>query len=102
MVEKIVSATPFTVLCNIYEPRFEDPVEQNLGTVSLPIFNDCIIEIAHLFHLPVIDLNAAFSDPVFYTAEIEPSGMGGAKIAELIQQVVVAHDFSLKQTFLYP
>ena len=51
--------------------------------------------------LPVIDLRVLFNDPRDYANPIEPSAVGGAKIARLIRSVVRDHDFNRKAAVFY-
>lgn len=71
-------------LCTIYNGRFPDPSYQRLVSVALMVFNDAILRIAIEQALPVIDLRAICSKPEDYANPIEPSSVGGEKIARAI------------------
>ena len=52
--------------------------------------------------LPVIDLRAVCSEIADYANEIEPSAIGGAKIADAICRVVTGHDFAARRSVIVP
>jgi GDSL-like Lipase/Acylhydrolase family len=74
---------PLTV-CTIYNGCFPDPAYQRLASVALMVFNDAILRVAIEHRLAVIDLRLICSDPQDYANPIEPSSVGGAKIAQAI------------------
>ena len=106
-----------TTLCTIYHPcfnhsdmeRVSDYMEygvksetiQKIAMTALPIFNDIIFQEAVNFNLPVIDLRLIFNDKSDYANPIEPSAIGGLKMAKVIKKVVYEHDFSLKNTVIF-
>ena len=106
-----------TTLCTIYHPcfnhsdmeRVSDYMEygvksetiQKMAMTALPIFNDIIFQEAVNFNFPVIDLRLIFNDKSDYANPIEPSAIGGLKMAKVIKEVVYTHDFSLKNTVVY-
>ena len=70
--------------CTIYNGNFPDPAYQRLVTTALAVFNDAILRVAIAQRLPVIDLRAICASPEDYANAIEPSSVGGAKIARAI------------------
>jgi hypothetical protein len=70
--------------CTIYNGNFPDPAYQRLVTTALALFNDAILRVAIAQRLPVIDLRAICTNPEDYANPIEPSSVGGAKIARTI------------------
>jgi hypothetical protein len=74
---------PLTI-CTIYNGNFPDPAYQRLVTTALAVYNDAILRVAIAQRLPVIDLRAICSNPDNYANPIEPSPVGGAKIAHVI------------------
>jgi len=90
-----------TILCTIYNPVFPDPVTQRLATTGLMVFNDGIIRLAAGSGVPLIDLRLVCSEPADFANPIEPSAIGGAKIAARIVQVVTGHDFSDRRTVVF-
>ncbi|HZS98994.1 MAG TPA: SGNH/GDSL hydrolase family protein [Terriglobales bacterium] len=71
-------------LCTIYNGRFDDVKFQRAVTTALKIFNDAILRVAFELGLPVIDLRFICTSVPDYANPIEPSSVGGAKIARAI------------------
>jgi hypothetical protein len=80
------------ILCTIYNGCFPDKAYQRIASVGLTIFNDVILRVAIEYGLPVIDLRLVCSDPRDYANPIEPSSVGGEKIARAIATLVTAPD----------
>jgi hypothetical protein len=79
----VLQRVPNTTVCTIYNGNL--PAEQaHSARVALMMFNDAILRTAFGWRLPVIDLRFVCSDPSDYANPIEPSGSGGAKIAQAI------------------
>ncbi|MBC4018867.1 hypothetical protein ACFQU2_41455 [Siccirubricoccus deserti] len=74
----------------IYDPRFPDAARQRLAVAGLTLFNDAILREAFARDLAVIDLRLICSDPADFANAIEPSVLGGAKIAAEIVAMVTA------------
>ncbi|HEX2249078.1 MAG TPA: SGNH/GDSL hydrolase family protein [Gemmatimonadales bacterium] len=78
------------VVCTIYNGSFPDPTFQRIASTALCPFNDAILRVAFRRGLTIIDLRPICCDPADYANPIEPSSMGGAKIALAIAQSVGA------------
>jgi hypothetical protein len=89
-------------VCTIYNPRYADAGLQRASETALALFNDVILDAAHGVGSPVLELRSICTDDADYANPIEPSSIGGAKIARAIADLVAVHDFSKKQTVLYP
>jgi GDSL-like lipase/acylhydrolase family protein len=89
-------------VCTIYNPCSPDEVFQREAVAALGLFNDCIIRNARQFQLPVLDLRVVCSEIADFANPIEPSSVGGAKIAEAICRDILGHDFGRRQTVLFP
>jgi hypothetical protein len=76
------------VLCTIYHGAFPDADFRARVVVALAVFNDAIVRTALAHRLDVIDLRAICDSPQDYANPIEPSAIGGAKIARAIAGVV--------------
>jgi hypothetical protein len=76
------------VVCTIYHGSFPDPDYRGRVAVALAVFNDAIVRTACAHRLDVIDLRAVCDLPQDYANPIEPSSVGGAKIARAIANVV--------------
>jgi hypothetical protein len=74
---------PLTV-CTIYNGNFPDPEFQRVASTALCVFNDVILRVAFDYALMVIDLRLVCSQPADYANPIEPSSIGGKKIASSI------------------
>ena len=70
---------------------------------ALALFNDVILRVAMEQGLPVLDLRMICKAPADYSVKspIEPSSQGGAKIAAVIANALVAHDFGFKGCRVY-
>jgi lysophospholipase L1-like esterase len=77
------TALPLTV-CTVYNGFFDDQSFQRLASATLTMFNDAIIRVAIEHSLPVIDLRLVCDTAEDYANQIEPSSVGGAKIARVI------------------
>jgi GDSL-like Lipase/Acylhydrolase family len=75
-------------LCTIYNGCFDDVKFQCTVTTALKIFNDAILRVGFEFSLPLIDLRFVCSTLADYANPIEPSSVGGAKIARAIVNLV--------------
>lgn len=77
-----------TTVCTIYNGQLADEREARNARVALMMFNDAILRTAFDAKLSVIELRAVCTEPSDYANPIEPSGGGGAKIAQVIGRVV--------------
>jgi GDSL-like Lipase/Acylhydrolase family len=75
-------------ICTIYNGCFPDKSYQRIASLALAIFNDVIIRIAIERGLPVFDLRQICTTPQDYANPIEPSSIGGEKIASAIGALV--------------
>jgi hypothetical protein len=80
--------------CTIYHPPLSDPIMRQLALTALPIFNDAILRISFAEGLPVIDLRLVCTEEDDFVNEIEPSEVGGAKIAAAVARAVGAEPAS--------
>ncbi|MDQ3811632.1 MAG: SGNH/GDSL hydrolase family protein [Chloroflexota bacterium] len=101
MVHAVRTRALPTALCTIYYPSYPDALIQRLTVAGLTIFNDCIIRAAIGAGLPLIDLRLICNTPADYANPIEPSVLGGAKIASVITSLVTGHDFSQSRTVVF-
>jgi hypothetical protein len=75
-------------ICSIYNGNFPDPKYQQLVTTALTAFNDVIIRVGIENALTVLDLRQICTRPEDYANQIEPSSIGGDKIASRIVRAV--------------
>jgi hypothetical protein len=78
---------PLTV-CTIYNGNFPDPEFQRIASTALCVFNDVILRVAFEHGLTVIDLRLVCSERADYANAIEPSSIGGNKIARAISRTL--------------
>jgi hypothetical protein len=79
-------------ICTIYNGCFPNKAYQRIASVALAVFNDVILRVAIDKGLPVIDLRSVCTDPADYANPIEPSSIGGEKIAQVIVALVTGAD----------
>ena len=79
-------------VCTIYNGCFPDPSFQGIASLALAIFNDVIIRVAVEQGFPVIDMRLICTAPADYANPIEPSSIGGEKIAKAIVALVTGHE----------
>lgn len=89
-----------TAVCTIYDSNFERP-KKTLADVALSIFNDAILRCAQQAKVPVVDLRRIFTAPADYANAIEPSEIGGDKMALAIINMADKHDFATPYTTFY-
>jgi hypothetical protein len=75
-------------VCTVYNGCFEERSFQRVAATTLTVFNDAIIRVAIEHSLPVIDLRSVCVNAEDYANPIEPSSIGGAKIARVIAGLV--------------
>ena len=90
-----------TAVCTVYYPRFPDALVQRLAVTALTVFNDAIIRAAFGAGVPLLDLRLICNEDADYANPIEPSGAGGAKIADAIIRLVSAHNFGRRRTEVF-
>lgn len=88
-------------VCTVYNPLFPEPDFQVITTTALRMFNDCIIQAAVRAGIPVIELRHVCTTAQDFANPIEPSAVGGEKIARVIKRVVCEHDFSNRSSQIY-
>ena len=117
MLMHVLSYGVPTALCSIYYPRYEElglgrmreyfggktnrvPIHK-MAMVGLSIYNDIITKEAFQAGLPLIDLRVLCNNDKDFANPIEPSAIGGKKIAGAIREVVSTHDFSKNISTIY-
>jgi hypothetical protein len=87
-------------VCTIYDAI---PTLGAAERIALTGFNDVITRAAFAARIPLIDLRIVCNHPNDYSplSPIEPSVVGGAKIADAICRVVTGHDFTSGRTAVW-
>ena len=100
MLEALVARARPLVVCTVYDSVPGLPTEAAAG---LALFNDVILREAFARGLPVLDLRRVCSESRDYSdlSPIEPSVVGGAKIALAIGCLLGIHDFSRTESVVY-
>jgi hypothetical protein len=90
---------PATV-CTVYDAI---PGLGSAEQAALAAFNEVILSEAFSARLPVIDLRLVCDRPSDYShvSPIEPSVVGGAKIARVIAEIATTHDFGRRRSLIY-
>lgn len=88
------------VVCTIYHGNFPDPIFQASAVVALTAFNDVIVRVAAEHRLKVLDLRALCTNAEDYANPIEPSSIGGAKIATALIRATVEQPLPLRGAHL--
>ena len=101
MLEAVAPRRLPTAVCTIYYPRYPDPVRQRLAVQALAVPNDVILRQAFARGLPVLDLRLICDRDEDYANPIEPSSIGGAKIADAIVRLVATHDFGRRRSEVF-
>jgi len=105
LVQCIGAETPL-VICSIYNPCFGPfnvtTVSQEVTNTCVAVLSDSILRVATRFRLPVIDWRRVMTKVEDFANPIEPSSIGGLKMADLIVSVVRNHPFHLQTTIVYP
>ena len=76
-------------ICTIYNGNFPDANFQKRATAAVAVFNDAIIRVGGENRLTVLELRRVCDRPEDYANPIEPSSIGGAKIARAIVRMVM-------------
>lgn len=99
MLREVLAVGKPLNVCTVYDAVPGLPAASRMGLTG---FNDVILRAAVAEGLPVIDLRAVCTEPADYSplSPIEPSSVGGAKIAEAIARVVAGHDFAARRTVI--
>jgi hypothetical protein len=100
MLRALAAAGRPAALCTVYDaiPGLGIPER-----TALAGFNEIILRQAFLAGLPVLDLRLICDRPADYSqvSPIEPSALGGAKIARVIAEIATTHDFSRGRSVIY-
>ena len=80
------------LICTVYEGDLVDSEEfsdvNNSSKTMVSLFNDIVYRTANKYGADVLELREIFVRPEDYTNPIEPSHIGGGKLAKAIQKWV--------------
>ncbi len=89
VVDSLAALVRNLTICTIYNGALP-PSQARVARVALMAFNDVILRVAFEHYANVIDLRLICADPADYANPIEPSGIGGRKIAQAIGRAIGA------------
>jgi len=100
MLRAVLKRNLPTAVCTVYD---HVPGLGETERLALGLFSEVILREAFAIGLPVIDLRLVCDQRTDYSdvSPIEPSVLGGAKIALAVAAVVTSHDFKRQQTCIY-
>ena len=100
MLRALADADRPTAICTIYDSV---PGVSREAIVALSAFNDVILREGIRHGLPILDLRLICEEARDYSSvsPIEPSQLGGFKIARAITHVVTRHDFTRPEAVVY-
>jgi hypothetical protein len=90
LIESCLSRALPLVVCTIYNGNFPDPQYQAAVQVALAAFNDAIVSTAVEHQLAVIELRRVCNLPAHFANPLEPSVMGGERIAGAIARALLS------------
>ncbi len=94
MLDEVTARGLPVAVCTIYDPRFDDAKQRRIAAIGLSVFNDTITREAAARGLALIDLRLICTEDEDLANPIEPSVIGGAKIANAIAAFAADYDFS--------
>jgi hypothetical protein len=94
-LERVQARGAATAVCTVYDGI---PGLDRVEAAGLCLFNDAILREAFRAAVPVIDLRLVCTDAADYSSvsPIEPSVIGGGKIARAVSRLVTEHDFQVQ------
>ena len=100
MLQALAAVGKPTAVCTVYDAV---PGLGDAERAALAGFNEVILREAFSAGLPVIDLRLVCDRPGDYShvSPIEPSVVGGAKIARVVAEIVATHDFGRRRSTIY-
>jgi hypothetical protein len=100
MLRSVLALDKPTAVCTIYDAI---PIIGDSERAALAGFNDTISRAAVGSGIPLIDLRVVCGSAEDYSplSAIEPSVVGGAKIADTICRLVTGHDFAAGRTAVW-
>jgi hypothetical protein len=100
MLEAVMAVQRPTIICTIYDAI---PGLEREAASALSIFNDSIIRAGVEAGVSILDLRFVCNESRDYSevSPIEPSEIGGAKIAMAIFNILNRHDFSGTASVIY-
>lgn len=94
LLDRLATTWVSVMVPTVYNPCFDghgmDATYQQAAESAVSIFNDVIQQEAHRRSFNVLELRTLFTDHADYASPIEPSAVGGAKLATAMKAWVKA------------
>lgn len=91
MLDGVLATGLPTAVCTVYDTHPGAP-DHRVVRSALALFNDCITRAAFARGVPLVDLRLVCTDAADYANPIEPSTVGGAKIARAVAALLTGDD----------
>ena len=101
MLDGVLATKLPAAVCTIYEANYKNPDTHRVAATGLAVFNDIITREAFARGVPLIDLRLIVTDDADYANEVEPSSVGGGKIAKAIATLVITADFTQTRSVVF-
>jgi hypothetical protein len=101
LVRALVARELPAVVCTVYEGNLPEPELPRAASAALTVFNDVILRTAFVAGLSVIDLRLVCDAPEHYANPIEPSALGGERIARAIAHAVTGNEARPGRTVVF-
>jgi len=102
LLDDVVARGLPAAVCTVYDARLPDMTERRIASVGLTIFNECITREASARGLALIDLRLICRADQDLATPIEPSVVGGAKIADAIAAFAADYDRNRGRSEVFP
>lgn len=83
-LDRILLLAQPLIVCTIYNPKFPEDNIRRAAEAALSVFNDVIVEEALRRSLQIINLREVCKEEAHFANPIEPSELGGERIADAI------------------
>ncbi|GAA2729103.1 SGNH/GDSL hydrolase family protein [Cellulomonas aerilata] len=97
MLDGVLATGLPTAVCTVYDTNPSAP-EHAVIRSALALFNDAITRTAFARAVPVVDLRLVCTQAADYANPIEPSVVGGARIARAVAAAVLVHRDARRST----
>jgi hypothetical protein len=101
MLDALLARRLPLTLCTIYNGTLGAPAHR-LAATALAVFDDVIVRLATERSLPVIELRLICTESSDYANPIEPSVVGGAKIARAVARAITSSEAQARGARVLP
>jgi lysophospholipase L1-like esterase len=97
---------PKIIVCSVYNPCFAPfevtTVSQAAANAGAALIFDAVLRVCTRAELPLLDWRRVMTDVADFANPIEPSSVGGLKMAREIVTVALQHPFESHMSVVYP